>query len=205
MRTRTLVGIAAAGLFLGLGACARQNPVAPSATGSSTLAPSALTSSANVNGTMDYREEQIVFSGQTPNGIWTNSGTSDVADVGFWLWCEHGGPTGNPQHTKNGYAGECAGSLNIGDLSRGVSGDVHMDADKDQHIMEVSSKDGALVCTLWDNDPVADEGGLDADVPHTQGPTNIVYVSCDNPSGVSGHLDGAVVRTTDETPTITAP
>lgn len=183
MKVRTLLGVAAA-LLLSV-ACASQTPLAPKALSSVTS---------------DNRAEQIVFSGQIPPGTFESTGPTTETDVGFWVWCEH-------RMADNSYAGECDGSLNIGDLSQGVSGTVMMDPDMDQHIISVSSKDGSLACTLSDEDPTADEPGAPGptantdqgttDVPHTAGPTNTVNISCTAPAGVSGTFTGAVVKTTE--------
>lgn len=190
--------IVAATALLMSSACMGRNPLSPSTHRAHAVSPALVTSSGAVRGVSANSAEQIVFSGQTPEGAWTTTGATNVDDVGFWVWCEH-------KKANNSYAGECDGSVNVGDLSRGVSGQVHMDGDLDEHIMDVASKDGSLVCTLSDDDPAFDEGTSDTEVPHTQGPTNRVYVSCTTPTGVAGYLDGAVVRTTDSPPTVMTP
>jgi hypothetical protein len=187
MRTRLFIGLAAA-LFLSA-ACASQNPVSPSASGSSTLTPLVLNSSGGVSTPMDYREEQIVFSGQVPPGTFAGTG-----DVDFWVWCEHGGTTGNPQHVKNGYAGECAGSLTVNDVTKGVSGNVHMVPDASvsgmDHVIDVQSRDGTIACELRNQ------------LPLSTGPTSTVYVSCSaGPDPLpNGTFSDAVVTIT-ESPT----
>lgn len=182
-----LPAFAALAVLVSVG-CNRQNPVSPSATTAGTNPRAASSNPTPTTSTVtDNRAEQMIFSGQVPPGTFTGTAAHDVD---FWVWCEH-------KMASNSYAGECAGSMGIDAVTEAVSGTVHMDPDKDQHYMVVSSKDGAIACTLSDIDPAGDESGADTEVPHTSGPTNDVNVRCTAPSTFSGVFHGAVILTTE--------
>jgi hypothetical protein len=185
MTTRASIGVAIA-VFM-TAACAGQNPASPSATGTTAVAPSSAPGPSGVSAPMDYREEQIVFSGQVPPGSFSGTGDAD-----FWVWCEHGGLTGNPQHPKNNYAGECNGAMTVNDVTKGVSGTVHMVPDATpslgmDHVISVQASDGSIDCTLQNQ------------LPLSHGPTTMVYVSCTTAPtpGASGTFTGAVVNITE--------
>jgi hypothetical protein len=114
-------------------------------------------------------KEQVVFSGDAEGSL---------GEVGFWIWCAV---------DEAGAYDDCSGSIHFEDLgipAKHVTGEVS-EPDDDVYLMDVSSSDGSVACTLV-NDP-----------PITSGPTNTVEVSCTAPSGTATS-NNAVVRATGQ-------
>ena len=111
-------------------------------------------------------KEQIVFSGE---------GTGSVGEAEFWIWCAV---------DQSGNYDDCNGAMRFDDLHlvRHVDGDVTELGD-DAYQMDVSSSDGAVVCTLTNEPPI------------THGHTNTVDISCSAPSGSATSTDAVVVST----------
>ena len=111
----------------------------------------------------DSRSEQVVFSG---------TGFGDFGPFGFWVWCA--------VDSHNPYD-DCNGAMYFYGLhlTKHVDGTVSEPAD-DQYLMDLSSRDGSIVCSL-ENEP-----------PILQGPHNTVTATCSNPAG-SGSSTNAVV------------
>ena len=105
--------------------------------------------------------EQIVFSGEAHG---TFSGTQ--TDVGFWIWCA--------VDQAGGYD-DCNGAMHFDQLmpSKHVDGSVtELGTGESQHYrMDVTSRDGTIVCSLENTPPI------------TSGRTNRIDISCSAPSG----------------------
>ena len=110
--------------------------------------------------------EQIVFSGEAGGSL---------GEVGFWVWCA--------LDTSGAYD-DCNGAMRFDDLhlTKHVDGDVS-EPDEGEYVMDLSSSDGSVMCTLTNTPPV------------THGRTNAVIVDCTTPSG-SASTDSAVVIAT---------
>src|SRR5215211_673046 len=98
--------------------------------------------------------EQIVFSGEA-------EGT--LGEVGFWVWCAL---------DQAGAYDDCSGAIRFDDtgLTKHVEGEVS-EPDEGEYLMDVSSSDGSVDCTLTNSPPI------------TLGPTNMVEVDCSSPPG----------------------
>jgi hypothetical protein len=115
--------------------------------------------------------EQVVFSG---------TGPGSQGPFGFWIWC-----MAEPSDQSAGvYEDECAGAMYFYALgiTRGVFGDV-TETSEGVYQMDVSSRDGAVSCLLWNDTPIQ------------HGPHNTVHVRCSSP-GFSGDSTNAVVNVT---------
>lgn len=110
--------------------------------------------------------EQIVFSGEAEGSL---------GEVGFWIWCAL---------DEAGAYDDCNGAMRFDDigLTQHVDGEVS-EPDEGEYMMDVSSSDGSVDCTLT-NTP-----------PPQQGPRNTVTVVCSSPSGTAS-TDSAVVIAT---------
>jgi hypothetical protein len=102
--------------------------------------------------------EQIVFS-----GIGTPPTSS--APFGFWIWCQN--EQAPPSVGKSKYETDCNGAVYFYALGvvKHVAGEVS-EPSEGLYIMDVTSKDGSVTCTLHNTPPV------------TQGPTNTVTAEC---------------------------
>ena len=110
--------------------------------------------------------EQIVFSGDA-------EGT--LGEVGFWVWCAL---------DQAGAYDDCNGAMRFHDLdlTKHVNGEVS-EPDEGEYMMDVSSSDGSVVCTL-------------TNVPSpTHGRTNTVTVDCTTPSGTASTSSAVVIAT----------
>jgi hypothetical protein len=115
--------------------------------------------------------EQVVFSG---------TGFGNQGPLGFWIWC-----MAEPSSQSAGvYEDECAGSMYFYALgiTRGVFGDV-TETSEGVYQMDVSSRDDAVSCLLWNDTPVV------------HGPHNTVHASCSSPA-FDGTSTNAVVNVT---------
>jgi hypothetical protein len=109
------------------------------------------------------RSEQVVFSG---------TGFGDFGPFGFWVWCA--------VDSHNPYD-DCNGAMYFYGLhlTKHVDGEV-TEPEDDQYQMDLSSRDGSIVCTLINEPPIV------------HGPHNTVNASCSTPAG-SGTSTTAVV------------
>jgi hypothetical protein len=110
--------------------------------------------------------EQIVFSGEA-------EGT--LGEVGFWVWCAL---------DEAGAYDDCNGAMRFDDmgLTKHVEGEVS-EPDEGEYVMDVSSSDASVDCTLTNTPPV------------TQGRTNMVQVDCSSPSGSASTSRAVVIAT----------
>lgn len=111
-------------------------------------------------------KEQIVFSGE---------GTGSF-EAEFWIWCA--------VDEAGGYD-DCAGAMRFDDLAltRHVEGEVSELAE-DQYQMDVSSRDGAVACTLTNEPPI------------THGPANTIDIVCSSPPGTATSTNAVVATRT---------
>jgi hypothetical protein len=110
--------------------------------------------------------EQIIFSGEAEGSI---------GEVGFWVWCAL---------DEAGAYDDCNGAMRFDDIgqTKHVDGEVS-EPDEGEYVMEVSSSDGSVDCTLTNTPPV------------TQGQTNTVDVDCTAPSGSASTSSAVVIAT----------
>lgn len=110
--------------------------------------------------------EQIIFSGEAEGSL---------GEVGFWVWCAL---------DEAGAYDDCNGAMRFDDigLTEHVDGEVS-EPDEGEYVMEVSSSDGSVDCTLTNTPPV------------TQGQTNTVDVDCTSPSGSASTSSAVVIAT----------
>jgi hypothetical protein len=102
--------------------------------------------------------EQIVFSG-------IGKPPTSSAPFGFWIWCQN--EQAPPSEGKSKYETDCNGAVYFYALgvTTHVTGEVS-EPSEGLYIMEVSSRDGSVTCTLHNTPPV------------TRGPTNTVTAEC---------------------------
>ena len=110
-------------------------------------------------------KEQVVFSGE-------GEGSTEIE---FWIWCAV---------DESGNYDDCNGAMRFDDLQlvRHVDGEVSEPED-DVYVMDVSSSDGAVACTLTNTPPIL------------HGPRNRVDISCSTPAETATSTDAVVVAT----------
>jgi hypothetical protein len=110
-------------------------------------------------------KEQLVFSGE-------GEGTTEIE---FWIWCAL---------DEQGAYDDCAGAMRFDDLAlvKHVEGDA-TEPEEGVYVMDVSSSDGSVACTLMNTPPLL------------HGPRNVVDITCSSPAASATSTDAVVVAT----------